>query len=126
MTEKVLTDMRALSAALVVSGPLNTLIRPHSRCLRLARRHSCPLRTATASRAAEDVEVAQSRVCKAPRVRWLAGPPSTDVMLARALADYDELDGLNVPVPGGYQVPDARCCARTMRQNPLQRPILKR
>jgi len=25
-------------------------------------------------------------------------------MLARALADYDELDGLNVPVPGGYQV----------------------
>ena len=38
-------------------------------------------------------------------LHWTAGPPSTDVMLARALLDYDELDGLNVPVPGGYQVP---------------------
>ena len=39
------------------------------------------------------------------RTHCAAGPPSTDVMLARALHDYDELDGLNVPVPGGYQVP---------------------
>ena len=39
-----------------------------------------------------------------------AGPPSTDVMLARALADYDELDGLNVPIPGGYQVHVMKSC----------------
>lgn len=32
-------------------------------------------------------------------------------MLARALADYDELDGLNVPVPGGYQVQLAMSCS---------------
>ena len=36
--------------------------------------------------------------------RSMDGCRTTDHMLAAGLAAYDELDGLNVPVPGGFQV----------------------